>query len=95
MIETTTVLQICDTITSGIGGNSDILLLQNPKNHTAGAALTSLQHLLSYLMYIRMTRTIQRNLLMVESAQAALSDKNEVSHSEVCVLLGIMCLKCL
>jgi hypothetical protein len=48
-----------------------------PKNHTAGAALTSLQHLLSHLMHIRMTRTIERNLLMVESAQAALSDKNE------------------
>jgi len=47
------------------------------KNRTAGTTLTSLQHLLSYLMYIRLTRTIQRNLLMVESAQAALSDKNE------------------
>jgi hypothetical protein len=85
MIETTTVLRICDSITSGIGGNSDTLLLQSPKNRTAGTALTSLQHLLSYLMHIRLTRTIQRNLLMVESAQAALSEKNEVSHSKVCV----------
>jgi hypothetical protein len=37
-------------------------------------------------MYIRLTRTIQRNLLMVESAQAALSDKNEVRHAKVAVL---------
>jgi hypothetical protein len=37
-------------------------------------------------MHIRLTRTIQRNLLMVESAQAALSDKNEVSHAIECVV---------
>ncbi|PNF17286.1 Signal recognition particle subunit SRP68 [Cryptotermes secundus] len=49
----------------------------SPKNRTAGTALSSLQHLLSYLMHIRLTRTIHRNLLMVESAQAALSEKNE------------------
>ncbi|KAJ9576728.1 hypothetical protein L9F63_025379 [Diploptera punctata] len=49
----------------------------NTKNRTAGGPLTSLQQLLSYLMHIRLTRTIQRNLLMVESAQATLSDKNE------------------
>ncbi|KAJ4444391.1 hypothetical protein ANN_06183, partial [Periplaneta americana] len=49
----------------------------NTKNRAPGTPLTSLQHLLSYLMHIRLTRTIQRNLLMVESAQCALSDKNE------------------
>jgi len=56
--------------------------LQSTKNRIAGTTLTSLQHLLSYLMYIRLTRTIQRNLLMVESAQAALSEKNEVRHAK-------------
>lgn len=85
MIETTAVLQICDSITSGIGDNSDTLLLQSLKNRTAGTAPTSLQHLLSYLTHLRLTRTIQRNLLMVESAQAALSEKNEASHSKVYV----------
>ncbi|KDR24278.1 signal recognition particle subunit SRP68 [Zootermopsis nevadensis] len=49
----------------------------NTKARTVGTPLTPLQHLLSYLTHIRLTRTIQRNLLMVESAQAALSDKNE------------------
>ncbi|GLG95273.1 Signal recognition particle subunit SRP68 [Gryllus bimaculatus] len=43
----------------------------------AGAPVSSLQYLLSYLTNIRLTRTIQRNLLMVESTQAALADKNE------------------
>jgi hypothetical protein len=79
MMETTTVLQTSDK-TSSIGGNFEMLLFQNTKTRTGGTPLTPLQHLLSYLMHIRLTRTIQRNLLMVESAQAALSDKNEVSH---------------
>nr|CAD7447678.1 unnamed protein product [Timema bartmani] len=41
--------------------------------------LSSLQYLLSYLTYIRLTRTIQRNLLMVDSAKTALTDRNDVS----------------
>nr|CAD7264171.1 unnamed protein product [Timema shepardi] len=41
--------------------------------------LSSLQYLLSYLTYIRLTRTIQRNLLMVDSAKTALADRNDVS----------------
>lgn len=79
MVETTTVLQTSDK-TPAVGGNFEMSLFQNTKARTVGTPLTPLQHLLSYLTHIRLTRTIQRNLLMVESAQAALSDKNEVSH---------------
>ncbi|XP_067006030.1 signal recognition particle subunit SRP68 [Anabrus simplex] len=42
-----------------------------------GGPVSSIQYLLSYLTYIRLTRTIQRNLLMVEAAKSALADKNE------------------
>lgn len=78
MMETTIVLLTSNRTPSV--GNFEVLLFQNTKTRTGGTPLTPLQHLLSYLMHIRLTRTIQRNLLMVESARAALSDKNEVSH---------------
>lgn len=44
----------------------------------SGGGLSPLQYLLTYLMYIRLNRTIERNLLMVESAKAALAEKTEV-----------------
>ena len=51
---------------------------QGTKNRSGGG-LSPLQYLLTYLMYIRLNRTIERNLLMVESAKAALAEKTEVS----------------
>ncbi|XP_039277199.1 signal recognition particle subunit SRP68 [Nilaparvata lugens] len=47
------------------------------KTKQTGASVSSLQYLLSYLTYIRLNRTVERNLLMVESARAALSDNTE------------------
>ncbi|XP_075216781.1 signal recognition particle 68 [Lycorma delicatula] len=38
---------------------------------------TSLQYLLSYLTYIRLSRTVQRNLLMIESAKSCMSENTE------------------
>ncbi|KAI5698422.1 hypothetical protein M8J75_006600 [Diaphorina citri] len=41
----------------------------NSKNRTQGSGLSSLQYLHSYLMYIRLERTIQRNLLLAQQAK--------------------------
>uniref|UniRef100_A0A1B6CIN9 Signal recognition particle subunit SRP68 n=1 Tax=Clastoptera arizonana TaxID=38151 RepID=A0A1B6CIN9_9HEMI len=48
-----------------------------------GNNLSPLQYLLSYMTYIRLTRTIQRNLLMVESTKVALSEKTETEGRKV------------
>lgn len=50
---------------------------QASKGRTGGP-LTPMQYLISYLTYIRLTRTIERNNLMVEAAKAAMADKSEV-----------------
>ncbi|XP_049800730.1 signal recognition particle subunit SRP68 [Schistocerca nitens] len=47
-----------------------------------GVPLSSAQYLLSYLTYIRLTRTIQRNLLMIDAAKASLAEKTEAGSGE-------------
>lgn len=47
------------------------------KGRPQGGVPSSSQYLLSYLTHIRLTRTIQRNLLMIESTKVALANKNE------------------
>ncbi|XP_063230612.1 signal recognition particle subunit SRP68 [Bacillus rossius redtenbacheri] len=46
----------------------------------AGAPVSPLQYLLSYLVHIKLTRTIQRTLIMVDSARAALLADTEGSE---------------
>uniref|UniRef100_A0A1B6L3X3 Signal recognition particle subunit SRP68 n=1 Tax=Graphocephala atropunctata TaxID=36148 RepID=A0A1B6L3X3_9HEMI len=45
------------------------------KTTGSGGPLTPLQHLVTYLTYIRLSRNIQRNNLMVQAAKSSLSDK--------------------
>ncbi|KAG8321416.1 signal recognition particle subunit srp68 [Homalodisca vitripennis] len=45
------------------------------KSSSSGGPLSPLQYLVSYITYIRLSRNIQRNNLMVQAAKTSLSDK--------------------
>uniref|UniRef100_A0A0K8TT17 Signal recognition particle subunit SRP68 n=1 Tax=Tabanus bromius TaxID=304241 RepID=A0A0K8TT17_TABBR len=50
----------------------------DPKSRSAGqSTISSAQYLLAYLSYIRLTRTIQRNLCLVSQAKTNLEDPNQ------------------
>jgi len=50
-----------------------VFVFQGSKARASGEALPPLQYLLTYLMHIRLTRTVQRNLLLVEQALSEVS----------------------
>lgn len=81
----------------GLGFSTFLLLYwhslcwQASKGRTGGP-LTPMQYLVSYLTYIRLTRTIERNDLMVEAAKSALADKSsEVTNNALYLFSYLIC----
>ncbi|XP_046660042.1 signal recognition particle subunit SRP68 [Homalodisca vitripennis] len=52
------------------------------KSSSSGGPLSPLQYLVSYITYIRLSRNIQRNNLMVQAAKTSLSDKAASAETE-------------
>lgn len=52
---------------------------QDPKlrSVTTGQTVTGVQYLLAYLSYIRLSRTLERNMCLVEQAKASFEDPNQ------------------
>lgn len=74
------ILMDCKDAISAI---KDEIKLDPKLKSSTGAPLPGIQNLLSYMTYIRLSRTIERNLLLVEQAKEAMENKTLVDGKKV------------